>query len=208
MCNKFYIIVNIFIKDLYYFQIIFPKQHRTNYLFEFELNDNSKDSFIIKKNGNIDNVGVVKDFNDKDTKTLSKSKKGKKNSNLFIKKYHTIKERLKTNCNKVIQNVLKNIEEMKKEIKKLKRRPSTLISEEKSINVKFVSADQKVFFSLSCKSNDKFYIIESLLYDRYPEYIEYENYFLVNGNKLNRNKTLQENHIRDNDTIVLNIYDF
>jgi hypothetical protein len=104
--------------------------------------------------------------------------------------------------------VLKNIEEMKKEIKKLKDRPSTLSSEDNLISVTFVSADQKVFFSLSCKSNDKFYIIESLLYDRYPEYIEYENYFLVNGNKLNRNKTLQENHIRDNDTIVLNIYDF
>jgi hypothetical protein len=104
--------------------------------------------------------------------------------------------------------VLKNIEEMKKEIKKLKDRPSTLSSEDNLISVTFVSADQKVFFSLSCKRNEKFFNIESLLYDRYPEYKEYENYFLVNGSKLNRNKTLLENHIRDNDTIVLNIYDF
>ena len=97
---------------------------------------------------------------------------------------------------------------MKEEFKKFRERPKKSSSEEKMISVKFVSADQRVSFSLSCKSSEKFYTIESLLYERYPEYSEYENYFLVNGNKLNRNKTLKENHIRDNDTIVLNMFDF
>jgi hypothetical protein len=42
-----------------------------------------------------------------------------------------------------------------------------------------------------------------MLYDEYPEYIESENYFLVNGKKVNKYKTLEYNKIKNNDIIML-----
>ena len=47
-------------------------------------------------------------------------------------------------------------------------------------------------------------MIENILYDKYPEYIEYENYFLVNGIKINKNKTIEQNNIKYSDIIILN----
>ena len=74
---------------------------------------------------------------------------------------------------------------------------------EKSISITIITINQKLKFSLSCNKKDKFVKIEELLYERYPEYMETENYFLINGNKINKFKTLEENGIRNNDIIVL-----
>ena len=46
-----------------------------------------------------------------------------------------------------------------------------------------------------------------MLYEKYPKYKDTENYFLVNGKKLNRNRTLEENNIKNNDKIILNTID-
>ena len=42
-----------------------------------------------------------------------------------------------------------------------------------------------------------------MIYAKYPRYAEEENYFIVNGNKINRNKTLEQNKIKNNDVITL-----
>ena len=42
-----------------------------------------------------------------------------------------------------------------------------------------------------------------LLYDEYPEYKETENYFLVNGNRVKRFKTIKENQIKNGKPIIL-----
>ena len=42
-----------------------------------------------------------------------------------------------------------------------------------------------------------------MLYDEYPEYIESENHFIVNGNKVNKYKSLEFNKIKNNDIIEL-----
>ena len=42
-----------------------------------------------------------------------------------------------------------------------------------------------------------------MLYNKYPKYMETDNYFLVNGNKINRNKTFEKNNIKNNDIITL-----
>ena len=47
-------------------------------------------------------------------------------------------------------------------------------------------------------------MIENILYDIYPEYIENENYFIVNGNKINKNKTIEQNNIKYSDIVILN----
>jgi len=68
----------------------------------------------------------------------------------------------------------------------------------------FQSVDSKIHYAIICKNTDRFNMIENILYDKYPEYIEYENYFLVNGIKINKNKTIEQNNIKYSDIIILN----
>ena len=57
------------------------------------------------------------------------------------------------------------------------------------------------------KKTDNFSKLENSLYEKYHQYRDTENYFLVNGNKLNKHKTLVENKIKDNDILTLGIFD-
>ena len=47
--------------------------------------------------------------------------------------------------------------------------------------------------------------VEWQFYEKYPEFKDTENFFLVNGNKINKYRTLKENGIKDCDIILLNI---
>ena len=47
-------------------------------------------------------------------------------------------------------------------------------------------------------------MIENILYDKYPEYAEKENYFICNGIRINKNKTIEQNNIKYSDVIILN----
>ena len=76
------------------------------------------------------------------------------------------------------------------------------------ITIKIVSFDQSVNFSISCNKNDNFVKIEELLYNSYPKYKDSENYFVCNGRKINKYRTLKENGIRNNDVISLNTFDY
>lgn len=80
-------------------------------------------------------------------------------------------------------------------------------NDENIINITIISFDQKINFPKSLNSNTKFYIIEDFIYNKYPEYKENDNYFLVNGAKINRFKTLKENNIKNGDIIMLNSID-
>lgn len=71
------------------------------------------------------------------------------------------------------------------------------------INIIFSSSDQKFQIPLSFDSNTKFYVVEDFIYGKFPDYKEDENYFLVNGTKINRFKTLKENNIKDGNNIIL-----
>jgi len=50
--------------------------------------------------------------------------------------------------------------------------------------------------------------LEPLIYKNYPKYMETNNYFLVGGNRINRNKTIEQNNIKNNDVITLIINNF
>ena len=52
----------------------------------------------------------------------------------------------------------------------------------------FQSIDFKINYSIICKNTDRFNMIENILYDKYPEYIEYENYFTIDGIKIKKIK--------------------
>ena len=76
-------------------------------------------------------------------------------------------------------------------------------NEEGIINITFCSTDQNINILLSYDNNTKFYVIEDFIYSKFPQYKENENFFLVNGIKINRFKTLKENKIRNGDQIII-----
>ena len=81
-------------------------------------------------------------------------------------------------------------------------------SNDTKISLFFESVDQKIKETIVCQSNESFHILEGILYEKYPQYKESENYFIVNGVKVNRFKTLKENNIKNGDKVVLNIIDY
>ena len=62
--------------------------------------------------------------------------------------------------------------------------------------------DQNIDLPIIIKNTEVFTKVEQILYKNYPN-IEVEYYFLVNGNKINRYETLEENKIKDNDILTL-----
>ena len=94
----------------------------------------------------------------------------------------------------------KEIDELKK---KLSRYPFELEEGEKMMTVNFTSTDHKIQnYSIICKNTEVFYNIEK----RFNEFSETENYFTVNGNIINKDKSLEENKVKNNDVILLNKY--
>ena len=64
--------------------------------------------------------------------------------------------------------------------------------------------DQKiVHYSIIGKNTDKFVRLEEKIYEDYPEYKDEETYFMKNGEKIKRFKSLDENNIKNNDILML-----
>ena len=62
-------------------------------------------------------------------------------------------------------------------------------------------------YSVICKTTDEFTKIENQLYENYPEYNEINNNFILKGKIINKNLTLEQNGIKNNDIIILKIND-
>ena len=90
---------------------------------------------------------------------------------------------------------------------KLDRFPFELSKGEKLMSIIFTTKSENFIYSIICKNIDKFYKIESQLYKVFPHYLKNKNYYTVNGKEINKNKTLDENKIKDNNIIILNSYD-
>ena len=75
-------------------------------------------------------------------------------------------------------------------------------------NIIFTSINQKIQnYSMLCRNNENFATIEEDLYEEFPDFKETENFFLVKGSRINKNKTLEENNNKNNDIIVIQIFD-
>ena len=61
--------------------------------------------------------------------------------------------------------------------------------------------------SFTCQKDERVVRIEEKLYDEYPEFKDLNTYFTVNGRTVKRFRSMLENNIRDNDKILLNIYE-
>ena len=113
-------------------------------------------------------------------------------------------ENISNNNSKIYKN---NILKLNNEIK-LFRKFNNFSEEEKLISIRFTSVAQDIDFSIVTKNTEIFTRIEIMLYNKYPKYIESENYFLVNGNKVNKHKTFEQNNIKNDDIITLQINNF
>ena len=119
-------------------------------------------------------------------------------------------KREKSNNETDKESLYKTILDKDKEIKelrnKLSRYPFELNEGEELMVVNFKSVDQNLQnYSVICKKSDIFNKIENKLYEDNEKYYETANYFTVNGIKIHKNKSLEFNHIKNNDTIILNI---
>ena len=123
-----------------------------------------------------------------------------------IDKIEKMEEALKCDSkNDKIIELLEKLEKKENEFKDIKSsNPFNLLKGEKLMSIIFISDDQKLHHSLICKNTDKFAKIECKLYEIYPEYVETENYFINNGVKINKYKSIEENKIKDSDIIILN----
>ena len=139
----------------------------------------------------------------------------RKELDIEIQKYNNLKRQieeekeLKMSLGKESkESMMETLIEKDKEIKELKiklsRLPFTIEEGEEILSIIFITSNQELHYSIICKNTDEFHKVESQLYKKFPKYSENENFFLLNGNKINKYKTLKQNGIKDNDIIILN----
>ena len=122
----------------------------------------------------------------------------------LILKYETIIKSLKDELN------IKNLEIQKYKSSNQVNYPITSIAPGEIImTINFVSmGDQTIgHYSLACKNTDLFVRLEERLYNDYPQFKKYETYFEVNGKRIKRFQTLDENKIENNSIINMFIVD-
>ena len=135
------------------------------------------------------------------------------NSNININKLNDyliseLNNKLKNLNNSLNNNLTKDkmnelLDEIRIKDKIISNYPVKLSDGEKLISIIFVSADQKVHYSVMCKNTDIFNTIENILYKEHPEFMKPNNDFYVEGNKINKYKSLEFNKIKNNDIITL-----
>ena len=83
---------------------------------------------------------------------------------------------------------------------------SSLKSNDKIIGVNFVSMGNNDIghYNLVCKTRDLFVNLEERLYNDFPQFKNYETYFEVNGKRIKRFQTLEQNKIKNKD--IINVF--
>ena len=66
-----------------------------------------------------------------------------------------------------------------------------------------MSSDQNIISSFICKNTDIFKNLENEFYKKHSEYKDLDNNFFSNGRKINKNRSLDENKIKNNDIITI-----
>ena len=174
-----------------------------------------------EKNKNLENIiNDLRSKNDNETENLKKEIKSykekiEKMKNDFQKlslENNNLKDKMKIhstqNNQDEIVRLYKKIEGLTEKIdelnEKLKRYPFSLEEGEKIMSIIFTSVDQKINYSMICKNMDTINKLEEQLYKEYPKLGDAEYYFICNGVKVKKFKTLEELKIKSGDVIVLN----
>ena len=86
--------------------------------------------------------------------------------------------------------------------------PNEIKDNEKLMCVCFtMEGENEIHCPLICKNKQIFNELEETLYDKYPDCRQTENYFICNGNMINKDKTMEENNIQNGSIIVMGITD-
>ena len=188
---------------------ILSKKKNENYKGNMENKNNSKEE---------ENIILLKKQNEDYKKKINQLEKRINELEKIIeeKDKNINKQKIKNDeLNKKIKELLnlqKNIagkdkiKELEDEIK-LFRKFYNFLPEEKLITINFISVDQQLNCVMIAKNTDVFTKIEADLYNKNEKYKLTENYFLVGGKKINRNFTLKDNKIKNNDVITLCVID-
>ena len=144
------------------------------------------------------------DFLNKENKKLKEENEDlkKKLGDLILTKDQEIKK-IKKKCEKLIEGSI--IDDLNSSLRNNiveSKNYSNLSEGERLVAINFISVDQRISDTIICKNKTKFHDIEGQLYEKFPEYVDGDNFFIFNGNKINRWKTLEENGMHGY-TIVL-----
>ena len=175
--------------------------------------DNKENTKIIENKSDINNLLLLK-INEKYINKINELERIIKELKIqLIEKDRLIREEKekKDNLDKIIKEIKNEFNDKANIIIKLEneiklfRSYYNFSSNEKLISIKFISGEQDIDFSVITKNTEAFSKIENMLYEKYPKYKDSENYFLVNGNRINRHRTLEENKVRNNEILTLEI---
>ena len=92
---------------------------------------------------------------------------------------------------------IKIINDLKSKLNRNITQSNKLLDGEKLIALNFISVDQRINHTVICKNKTDFHIVEAQLYEKYPEYKDSDNFFMFNGNKINRWKNLEDYGIHE-----------
>jgi len=175
------------------------------------LNEKSNDIKIKEDNKYNELLNQLNEEKNKNKQLLEELNKEK-----FIVKELNDKIEIYENSNneniKKIKGMLKIIKSQTLEINKFKNKNDTnkirsIEEGGETMVIFFTSINQDIYRIISCKNTDIFIKIEEKIYNEYPKYKDYNTYLIVNGNEIKRFKTLEENEIKDGNTIIFKIYD-
>ena len=164
---------------------------------EIQLNQENKSIKLSKHNPNNDKSCIVY----KNNKPNSIEAGIPNNSENNGKKQNDNLKGVEKNTN---LDYLENL--LKEEVRNLKSRfPFESSQKEKLMVVNIESSDENIFYSTIWKNTDNFSRIENMLYTKYPEYCKKNNIFICNGIIIDKQKSLEQNKIIDNDLITIRI---
>ena len=207
---NFAIFIDIIIKDLININkdSINKKINSDNEkICNINLNNNSK-----KENKLIANPIIIKE-------NSSNNQIFKKSTNMIINQKALLNDKISNENNNISNNInlsqnesqslnansINDITSNNSSINLNKKEKNiSVLKQEKIIVLKFISSDQCLNYSIVCKSTDKFNLVINRIFDIYPEYIEKKCFFMCNGNVINEYKDIQENKIKNGDTIIVN----
>ena len=84
----------------------------------------------------------------------------------------------------------------------ISRFPFILTKEEYILSLIIITKDEKVVSSIICKNTDKFSKVEENFYKEYPEYLENKGTFRINNDLIQKDKTLEELKLKNNNIII------
>ena len=141
---------------------------------------------------------------------------------IIVYKNNIIYQKPKNEANKINENIFETekikslqnkIEEKEIEIRNLKNKikemednygfNKTFYSRDQMLALNFISMDQKLHFAVPCTKKDLFVDVEKKIYDKYPEYRQTNNNFIVQGKKILKFKTIEENGLESGITIIM-----